>query len=157
MQNSNSKRKVGKKELITSCGCCSDGQRNEQWLWNIIDNCEQVTMSKKLQWQWAGGKREEKGKRAERAVIKGKYDYITWQILSNYIICLDLAPEKLKWTWLSLQHMSRVTTRLNAIYYFAVVKGTEKNNWYWKTGQVTYEEFLYSCDFAIYILYFEQY
>ena len=42
------------------------------------------------------GKREEKGKRAERAAIKGKYDYITWQILSNYIICLDLAPETLK-------------------------------------------------------------
>ena len=117
---------MGKEELITSCGCCSDGQRNEQWRWNIIDNCEQVTMSKKLQWQWAGGRGKEKGKRAERVAIKGSCDYITWQILSNYIICLDLAPETLKWTCLSPKHMSRVTTRLNAIYYFAAVKGTEK-------------------------------
>ena len=111
MRNSNSKRKVGKEELKTSCGCCSDGQRNDKWLCNIIDNCEQVTMSKKLQWQWAGGRGKEKGKREERGAIKGKYDYITWQILSNYIIYQDLALKTLKWTWLSLQYMSRVITQ----------------------------------------------
>ena len=131
---------MGKEELKTSCGCCSDGQRNEQWLWNIIDNCEQVTMSKKLQWQWAGGRGKERGKRAERAAIKGKYDYITWQILSNYIICQGPAHGTMR--ILESQPVTpeshSYATPSNLLYYWS--GGSSKINWNWKNNAVTCEE-----------------
>ena len=53
-------------------------------------------MSKNRQSQLAGGRGKEKGKRAERIAIKGKCDYITWQILSSYIICQGPAPKTMR-------------------------------------------------------------
>ena len=97
-------------------------------------------MSKKLQWQWAGGKREEKGKRAERAAIKGKYDYITWQILSSYISCQGPAHGTMR--ILESQPVTpeshSYATPSNLLYYWS--GGTSKINWNWKSNAVTYEE-----------------
>ena len=104
---------------------------------------QQQTVSNK---QWARidseqkGWNKENGRTVERAAIKGKCDYITWQILSSYISCQGPAHETMR--ILESQPVTpeshSYSTPSNLLYYWS--GGSSKINWNWKNNAVTCEE-----------------
>ena len=106
---------------------------------------------------------EQEGEVKKRIEKAGRKYHKRKQWLHNLADSVKLHNLSGSGTWKTQMNLTQPATHESRNYLtqcdllICWCEGNFKNNWYWKNDQVTYEEFLYSCDFAIYILYFEQY